>query len=150
VATVVIFKSALLCAAGAILVGCMNTGTSDDQGAGTSETLSSTVPVVTISDPSDSSAPSLSTSPVPVPVPSLEDGPPNVVVTEVITANGPIGLATRHGDERLFIIEQDGLILALDLATGLPDRVADLSEWTSAQGEQGLLGLAFSSDGDLA
>ena len=131
-------------------MGCMNTGTTDDHSAGTPETLSSTVPVVTIADPSDSSAPSTSTSPVPAPVPSLEDGPPNVVATEVMTATSPIGLATRHGDERLFIIEQDGLILALDLATGLPDRVADLSEWTTARGEQGLLGLAFSSDGDLA
>jgi glucose/arabinose dehydrogenase len=128
----------------------MNTGTTDDHSAGTSETLSSTVPIATTADPSDSSAPSTSTSTSSAPVPSLEGGPPNVVATEVMTATSPIGLATRHGDERLFIIEQDGLILALDLATGLPDRVADLSEWTSAWGEQGLLGLAFSSDGDLA
>lgn len=80
----------------------------------------------------------------------LAGGAPEVVATEIATTTQPIGFALRPGDDRLFIIDQDGGIMALDTETGAVEEVADLRSFTAARGEQGLLGLAFSPDGDRA
>jgi glucose/arabinose dehydrogenase len=82
--------------------------------------------------------------------PSLDGGGPDVVATEVLATTQPIGLAVRPGDDRLFVIDQDGRIVAADTDTGAADEVADLRDLTEARGEQGLLGLAFSTDGERA
>lgn len=80
----------------------------------------------------------------------LAGGAPEVVATEIATTTQPIGFALRPGDDRLFVIDQDGGIMALDTETGAVEEVADLRSFTAARGEQGLLGLAFSPDGDRA
>ena len=151
----VLSKFAAVCAVGAILMGCAS---SDPTGA--PGTVSDTAPVTvpdtapgTVSDTAPDTVRDTApgTGPAdPAETPSLEDGPPDVVATEVIRTSQPIGIATRPSDDRLFIIEQFGAILSVQVATGATTQVADLSEWTTARGEQGLLGLAFSSDGDLA
>ena len=80
----------------------------------------------------------------------LAGGAPEVVATEIATTTQPIGFALRPGDDRLFVIDQDGGIMALDTETRAVEEVADLRSFTAARGEQGLLGLAFSPDGDRA
>ena len=82
--------------------------------------------------------------------PSLGEGGPDVVATEVLATNQPIGFAVRPGDDRLYVIDQDGGIVAVDTDTSTADEVADLRDLTAARGEQGLLGLAFSTDGERA
>lgn len=80
----------------------------------------------------------------------LAAGAPDVVATEVATTTQPIGFALRPGDDRLFVIDQDGGIMAIDTDTGAVEEVGDLRALTAARGEQGLLGLAFSPTGDHA
>ena len=80
----------------------------------------------------------------------LADGAPDVIATEIATTTQPIGFALRPGDDRQFVIDQDGGIMAVDTDTGAVEEVGDLRALTAARGEQGLLGLAFSPDGDRA
>lgn len=55
-------------------------------------------------------------------------------------------LTAPEGDSRLFILEQDGLILVFDGERLLPRPFLDLTGLTDEAGEQGLLGLAFAPD----
>ena len=63
----------------------------------------------------------------------------------------PVSVALRPRDPRtgrVYVVERAGLIKALEPdATVAPEPVADLSAFTLAGGERGLLGLAFSPDG---
>ena len=59
----------------------------------------------------------------------------------------PLGIANAgDGSNRLFIVEQGGRIVAVDLETGKTKEYLDLSDQTVPGGEQGLLGLAFHPD----
>ncbi len=73
---------------------------------------------------------------------------PEVTITEVGIAEAPVDLAWREGDAGLYIVEQGGRILRL--ADGALSTVLDATELTDADGERGLLGLAFAPSGDLA
>ena len=76
-------------------------------------------------------------------------GDPVIVLQTVATASAPVDLAWRTGDDTMFVVEQDGLVRPLrDGAVG--DPVLDMTALTSADGEQGLLGLTFSTDGSTA
>ncbi|MGA0878008.1 MAG: PQQ-dependent sugar dehydrogenase [Ilumatobacteraceae bacterium] len=65
--------------------------------------------------------------------------------------DAPVDLAVRPGEPPLaYVVEQGGTIREM-LADGAPGRLlADLSESTRANGEQGLLGLVFDATGDRA
>jgi glucose/arabinose dehydrogenase len=66
----------------------------------------------------------------------------------VAELDSPLAMATRDGDDRLFIAGQGGTVWALEPGpTGQPTEILDLSDQITAGGEQGLLGLAFSPDG---
>lgn len=57
-----------------------------------------------------------------------------------------VDLATRTGDPAIYIVSQDGIITRV--VDGQPvGAVLDITDLTDAQGEQGLLGLAFAPDG---
>ena len=59
----------------------------------------------------------------------------------------PLGIANAgDGSNRLFVVEQGGRIVAVDLEAGETEEYLDLSGQTVAGGEQGLLGLAFHPD----
>lgn len=59
----------------------------------------------------------------------------------------PLGITNAgDGSNRLFVVEQGGRIVTLDLSTGTKTQFLDLSDQTVAEGEQGLLGLAFHPD----
>lgn len=78
-------------------------------------------------------------------------GDPEVDFVEIAQLDQPIGLAFRNDDPTLFFVEQAGRVVALDLAddsaAGEARTVLDITSLTAAQGERGLLGLAFSPDG---
>ena len=63
------------------------------------------------------------------------------------TVEQPLAIAIRRGDPSLYIAEKTGRVVAIrdGRVTGRP--VLDLSDDVSLGGEQGLLGLAFSPDG---
>ena len=73
---------------------------------------------------------------------------PAVTLTEVGIAEAPVDLAWREGDAGLYVVEQGGRILRL--ADGALSTVLDATDLTDADGERGLLGLAFAPSGDLA
>lgn len=80
------------------------------------------------------------------------DGPQSTNVTSIAAtriATGldqPLFMTSPPGDlQRLFIVEKTGAIKIMDLATRqiLPDKFLDVSSEVVADGERGLLGLAF-------
>jgi glucose/arabinose dehydrogenase len=81
-------------------------------------------------------------------------GDPVVALATVAEVDQPVDLAVRAGDDALYVVGQDGTVFRITLDPGGGDArvdvVADLTDKTSAEGERGLLGLAFSADGALA
>jgi glucose/arabinose dehydrogenase len=78
---------------------------------------------------------------------------PAVALTLVGSFDQPVGLAVRAGDSALYVIEQAGRIVRAEPGFGAEPEtvvVADVTALTSAEGERGLLGLAFSPDGTEA
>jgi glucose/arabinose dehydrogenase len=75
-------------------------------------------------------------------------GDPEVTLTEVANLDRPVNLAWREGDEGLYVVEQDGLIVRV--GDGEPRTVLDMTDLTEGGGEQGLLGLAFAPGGEGA
>jgi len=83
------------------------------------------------------------------PDPSVEDA--TLGLTTIATVEAPTAITARHGDTSLYVTEQAGRIrrvrrsgnsFALDDAP-----VLDVTSDVKSGGEQGLLGIAFSSDG---
>lgn len=70
-----------------------------------------------------------------------------VTVTSIAQVDRPNKLVARPGSTLLYVAQQDGTILSLDPATGTTAPALDLTDVTRNEGEQGLLGLAFSLDG---
>ena len=60
----------------------------------------------------------------------------------------PIALATRPGDDALYVAEQGGRIRAIRNGKASPSPLLDISDKISTGGERGLLGFTFSDDGD--
>jgi glucose/arabinose dehydrogenase len=75
-------------------------------------------------------------------------GPGPVRLELVATLDRPIAMATRPGDPALYVAEQGGRVVAIGGDAPGRRAVLDLSADTVASGEQGLLGLAFSPDGE--
>lgn len=81
------------------------------------------------------------TVPGPLPVPTIE-------LNEVGQFEQPVNITSREFDGRVFVIEQDGRIIAFDdLST---ETVLDITDLTEADAERGLLGLGFHPELDLA
>jgi glucose/arabinose dehydrogenase len=59
--------------------------------------------------------------------------------------DSPVDLATRNGDDRFYVAEQDGRVRIIDGGEVLEQPVLGID--VSSANEQGLLGLAFSPDG---
>lgn len=79
------------------------------------------------------------------------DGPlpePAISLYDVGEFDRPVDVATIPGDVRLFVVEQPGRVVAVtDLST---ETVLDITDRTAADGERGLLGLAFHPTADFA
>jgi glucose/arabinose dehydrogenase len=78
---------------------------------------------------------------------SPQPAPIGARLEPVITLDRPVAMASRAGDEELYVAEQGGVVVAF--RDDEPGRrvVLDLTDETEGTGEQGLLGLAFSPDG---
>jgi glucose/arabinose dehydrogenase len=87
-----------------------------------------------------------SCGPEATPVPGAEPGF-TVRLETVANLEQPLALAVRAGDPALFVAEKTGRVVAID-GTELRT-VLDISDRISLGSEQGLLGLAFSPDGDF-
>jgi glucose/arabinose dehydrogenase len=100
---------------------------------------------------------------LPTEIPSSEPGPvtttagplatPAVRLLEVSTFNRPVEVTGRDADRRLYVVEQGGTIVATDdEASGTVLDLGAVAGITLATegGEQGLLGLAFHPELDLA
>jgi glucose/arabinose dehydrogenase len=130
----------------------------DTPAAGTPSTgLGSTTPGVTQVPGSGATTPAAgsdgdaaTTSPT---APAAVFGDPVVSLAPVAEVDQPVGLGVRPGDAALFVIGQDGTVYRITPEPGgdsQVDEVADLTDRTSADGERGLLGIAFSADGAFA
>jgi glucose/arabinose dehydrogenase len=78
--------------------------------------------------------------------PKLEDA--RVGLEKIATLEQPLAMAVRTGDPALYIAEKSGRVVALR-GNADPEVVLDISSEVSLGGEQGLLGLAFSPDGNF-
>ncbi len=94
-------------------------------------------------------APPALPSAIPSPgVPSMPTPDPagaGVRLVLVATLQEPLALATRPGDDTLYVAQKTGQVMAI--RDGGVDTVLDLAPEVSGGDEQGLLGLAFSPDG---
>jgi glucose/arabinose dehydrogenase len=117
----------------------------------------------------NTSAPTGSQAPPGVTVPPADPGPGpmsldgvTVRLDELGKVDKPVALVPRSGTDDLYVAEQGGRVRAIRVVKTIDPRtnavtkvtrtvdtgsVLDLSDETSADGERGLLGIAFSSDG---
>ena len=83
-----------------------------------------------------------------VPPTTIELGNPVVTLSELGTFHQPVGTSWRATDAMIYVIEQAGRLVIMD--DGQPSAIAlDMTDLTSASGEQGLLGLAINADGTM-
>lgn len=91
----------------------------------------------------DASSPAVAEGPLPV---------PEVELIPIGAFDTPVGIASRFLDPRLFIVEKEGRIIAVDSESNTA--VFDIDDvdgvGVSLGNEQGLLGLAFDPDADVA
>jgi glucose/arabinose dehydrogenase len=97
-------------------------------------------------EPSATNAPSESPSASVAPEPS---GIPRVEFEAVATLEQPLAMAVRTGDPSLYFAEKVGRVVVLSDGSEQPEIVLDLTSEVSLGSEQGLLGLAFSPDGEF-
>ena len=80
-----------------------------------------------------------------------EGTPPAVELTPVAELDDPIAMATRAGTDDLYVAQQGGIVRRLEVdgtdVTTSVIPVVDISSMTDADGERGLLGLAFNPAG---
>lgn len=80
---------------------------------------------------------------------SARPAPFAVRLAEIAEFDQPTVMATRAGDDLLYVGEKTGRVRAVtDDGEVLPEMVLDLSAEVSSGNEQGLVGLAFDPDGD--
>jgi glucose/arabinose dehydrogenase len=73
---------------------------------------------------------------------------PRVRLVHIADLDTPTTMATRAGDTTLYVAEQGGRVVAVQDGTVVDEPVLDLEHRIEAGGEQGLLGLTFSPDGN--
>ena len=141
-----------LAAALTVLLGLATvTACGDDEPSSSGTTGSSATQVPDTSEAggtttaSDTSGPDTTDAPI--------DEVPRIEGEEVIGLHMPLALMPREGDDHLWVAERRGRILRLSVnddgslaEAGEP--VLDITDQTSMEGERGLLGMAFSPDGN--
>jgi glucose/arabinose dehydrogenase len=74
---------------------------------------------------------------------------PRVDLEPVVNLDQPLAMAVRTGDPSLYFAEKVGRVVALRDGSEEPEILLDLTSEVSTGSEQGLLGLAFSPDGEF-
>lgn len=145
--------------AGLVLTGLVACGSDEPTSQGNEvegravETTTSTTSDTSTTTASSADEPATTTPPIastpPPPTPAAGPGPLSgvqVTLTPVAEVEAPTKLVARPGSDGLYVAEQGGRV-QLITGDGDPTTALDLSDQTQAEGEQGLLGLAFSPDG---
>lgn len=136
-----------------VVAACGSDASSDSESFGRgqpdvpgSETTATTTEPTTEPPATATSVPGASESSTPA-APSAAPSPagplpePTVALVEIGTTDQPVDAASRAGFGEVYVAEQPGRVIAVtDLSTEV---VLDITDLTDAQGEQGLLGLAF-------
>lgn len=131
-------------AAGAAALGLLLTGCPGGEPApAPSPTTPSPSP-----SPSPTRSPGLSPSPSPSPSPTVALSEVAVRLERIASLSAPLALAVRPGDDALYVAEKGGHVHAIRGGRVESGTVLDLSGEVSGGSEQGLLGLAFSPDGE--
>ncbi|MEO1057086.1 MAG: PQQ-dependent sugar dehydrogenase, partial [Actinomycetota bacterium] len=146
-----------------LLIAACGGSNNDDAASNGGDDTSDTLDLDLGLDPTPPTAPSGPTTTIlPSPNADLPTGPsddedppttgplpePSLALTEAGVFDRPIGIAARPLDQRVFVLEQAGRVIAVD---DLSDEVVlDITERVTSGGEQGLLGLAFHPNADLA
>jgi glucose/arabinose dehydrogenase len=94
----------------------------------------------------------VTSAPSSAPPPTLAGGDPSPTelrLVQIATLDEPVALAVRDGDPALYIAEKGGRVVAVREGNVDPGPVLDLSSEVSQGGEQGLLGITFSPDGQF-
>jgi glucose/arabinose dehydrogenase len=99
--------------------------------------------------PSPTAISSSPTAPSSSPSPGPDLSNVSVKLVKVATLDAPLGMATRTGDDALYVAEKGGRVMAIRGGTVDHTPVLDIRSKVSTGSEQGLLGLAFSPDGTL-
>jgi glucose/arabinose dehydrogenase len=81
------------------------------------------------------------------PLPEVDDVA--VQLTTVAELEAPIAMAIRPGHDPIFVAERAGFVRAVVDGDVAEEPVLDINDETTPEFEQGLLGLAFSPDGDF-
>jgi glucose/arabinose dehydrogenase len=68
----------------------------------------------------------------------------------LVEVDEPVDASSRTGDEALYVVSRAGVIWRVVEGALETDPALDISDMTVAEGERGLLGLAFSPDGGVA
>jgi glucose/arabinose dehydrogenase len=100
---------------------------------------------------SPTTAPTTSASATPPETPS--PGQPNLAavrirLVEVATLDEPVAMAVRPGDDGLYVAEKSGAVRVIRGGSVDPRPVLDLTGQVALGSEQGLLGIAFSPNGE--
>jgi len=136
--------------------GAADNGAADEsfgsgQPAETASTTSASAPVSVESTTTATTTPPIGTEAAAPSTTDAAPGPlpePSVTLFEIGSFDQPLDVAARPGFGELYVVEQPGRVVAVtDLST---DVVLDITDLTDADGEQGLLGLAFHPTADLA
>lgn len=148
-------RIALTVLGAAVLIGTVGCS-SDGASTVTPTTAGTTAPATTVT-PTTAPPPASTSSPRPTDVvtststtvdPTVTLAPEDIrlALVEVADVDAPTALATRNDDAALYITSQSGKVYAVRPGSE-PELVLDISADVRAGGEQGLLGLAFSTDG---
>jgi glucose/arabinose dehydrogenase len=114
-------------------------------GSGSEGTQGPTTPS---GSPPPSSAAPVTTNPATADRTQADLGSVRLALRKVATLDQPLALAVRTGDSALYVAEKTGRVMAIRDGRVDQTPVLDLSSEVSGGGEQGLLGLAFSPDGN--
>ena len=100
-------------------------------------------PVGSTATPPPAATPSPTSSTTPGPLPE-----PVVSLVDVGSFDQPVDVVARAGDATAYVVEQPGRVVAATAQSNEP--VLDITDLTDAEGERGLLGLAFHPTDALA
>ncbi|MCU1365258.1 MAG: hypothetical protein JWN39_897, partial [Ilumatobacteraceae bacterium] len=111
--------------------------------------VSSGAPAATTADTPAATTPPLSSSAV-APTPTAPIDPATLAFTAVGEISHPLDLTFRAGDDALYVVSQDGFVVAMRDGVVDDTKLLDISADITTGGERGLLGLTFSTDGSHA
>lgn len=105
-------------------------------------------PVGTDPTPSDPASPDPTPGGTDEDVAVADPASVDLALVEIARLSAPIAMAVRPGDDTLWVAERAGRVVPLQPDGTVGDAIIDISSDTTTGSERGLLGLAWSADGD--